>query len=85
MQKRLTIALLAIFVLCLNLNSAQATDLIETSSFDISDDQNNPTLFNLTLGVNRMIASTGGGTGSATNGSDADFVGVTVPAGMTLD
>lgn len=64
---------------------AFATDLIESPDFDISDDQNNPTAFDLTLGTNLLIASTGGGTGGATNGSDAEFIGVTVPAGMTLE
>ena len=79
---------LAIILACLlglQLNVAHATDLIETDSFDISDDQNNPTLWELTAGTNLLIATTGGGTGGASNGSDAEFIGVTVPAGLTLD
>ena len=79
-----SLAILLAGLLSLHVDVANATDLIENDTFDISDDQNNPTAFDLTFGSNLLIATTGGGTGGATNGTDAEFIGVTVPDGMTL-
>lgn len=69
-------------------NRCYAADLSEGPGFDFSDNQNQPTLFGLTLGDNFLTASTGGPVipgGGSTIGNDAEFVGVIVPAGLQLD
>jgi len=65
--------------------SARGALIDESISGDISSEIANPTPFTLDLGSNLITAHSGGlGSSGATDGSDAEFLRVIVPDGLTL-